>query len=142
MVSFFHARPHFRADLRDSLATNEDTGRIVQKFLLGRGDASDLLALNTTIRSWSVIAKTVGGERRLEASERKDFNKNDWASIDALMSRVNHLHDLSEMITAALGNGQAQVIDDSGEASSNVVWKYGMNKWTIKPEWVFDSVPL
>lgn len=150
LVSCFHARPHFRADLRRALGNSEDASRIVQKFLLGRGDSSDLLSINTTIRVWSAIKKHIDDERYMESKERSDFNDGEWTSLDALMSRMTDLRDLSSRIGMALEKGGltkegtriSDIARDKEEAvdteieqgSPKIVWRYGNDKWVIKPE--------
>ncbi|KAG8820621.1 DNA mismatch repair ATPase msh1, partial [Serendipita sp. 399] len=49
VVSFFYTRPHLRADLIALLRKIEDTARIVQKFLAGRGTPDDLRNIATAI---------------------------------------------------------------------------------------------
>ncbi|GLB36353.1 putative DNA-binding domain of DNA mismatch repair MUTS family protein [Lyophyllum shimeji] len=147
LVAFFHARPHFQADLVEALVEAEDTGRIVQKFLLGRGDTSDLLAVQRTSHIWSSIMKRVEDEKKLESIERADFREADWDSLDRLMSRMVDLGDLSERIGEALEGASLSTDEsativhsnangDHGVVSaddSNVTWRYGPAKWVIKP---------
>ena len=59
LVAFFHARPHLRNDLVGALRDLEDATRIVQKFLLGRGDASDLSAMSACISIWAAIRSRI-----------------------------------------------------------------------------------
>lgn len=121
-----------------ALGKVEDTGRIVQKFLLGRGDVNDLLAINTTIRTWSAIIKRIEDEKQLEALERSNFNSEEWGTLDMLMSRMSDLYDLSQRIGSALELGQyiggGQQSGDELEETSPTMWKYGTNKWVIRPE--------
>ncbi|RDB28400.1 MutS 1, partial [Hypsizygus marmoreus] len=147
LVAFFYDRPHFRADIAGALGEAEDTGRIIQKFLLGRGDTSDLLAVKRTTRIWSTIMDKVTEEKRLEAVEREHFNSDDWTSIDSLMTRMVGLHDLSRRIAMALEDtgpdlkvpdaleeNQDDVNEESpGDTDSIVNWRFGPGKWTIKP---------
>ncbi|KAF8078408.1 muts domain V-domain-containing protein [Lyophyllum atratum] len=149
LVAFFHARPHFQVDLAAALADAEDTGRIVQKFMLGRGDPNDLLAVKRTACIWSNIVKRIEDEKQLESVERVDFNKDDWASIDALMSGMIDLGDLSKRIGRALeGISSSTDVSTTTEAvigsntdedeavsrdDSDIIWQYGPAKWTIKP---------
>ncbi|KAG5221412.1 DNA mismatch repair ATPase msh [Salix suchowensis] len=83
LVAFFHARPHFCTSLRVALKDIEDAGRIVQKFLLGKGDLMIL---------WPSL---VEDERRFEMQEVPHLSSQDWASIDALMSRLSELSSVN-----------------------------------------------
>ncbi|KAK7463796.1 hypothetical protein VKT23_005735 [Stygiomarasmius scandens] len=108
LVAFFCTRPHFRADLLALLKKSEDAGRVVQKFLLGRGDANDLLALTTSIRLWADIQRRVSHEREMEIQERPNFNPDEWSSLDILMSRMVQLETFSERIGKALNQSEGQ----------------------------------
>ncbi|KAJ7492881.1 muts domain V-domain-containing protein [Mycena latifolia] len=151
LVAFFHARDHFRADLIAALASAEDAGRIVQKFLLGRGDPGDLHAVNSTIHVWAALKRRIAQEREheaLEAAEREiEFEDAQWASLDALMARMSDLQALSDRIGAALKRGDpgkdtpvtidSDDTDSEGSLGSEIPkasWKLGNNNWTIKPE--------
>ncbi|PFH54668.1 hypothetical protein AMATHDRAFT_72435 [Amanita thiersii Skay4041] len=101
-VSLFFLRPHFRTDLVKMLRDTEDTGRIVQKFLLGRGDVSDLLALNRAISVWSSIKRRIYEEKQFEMREQPEFNKDDWSSIVTLIARMPDLHFLFNRISNAI----------------------------------------
>ncbi|KAJ7706453.1 muts domain V-domain-containing protein [Mycena rosella] len=151
LVAFFHARDHFRADLVAALASAEDAGRIVQKFLLGRGDPGDLHAVNSTIHVWTALKRRIAQERvqeALEAAERREeFEGAQWTSLDALMARMSDLQALSDRIGGALKRGEGKdappAAIDSDDTDSEVSlgselpkagWKLGNNTWTIKPE--------
>lgn len=128
----------------------EDTGRITQKFLLGRGDTNDLLAVKKTIQTWTDIIRRIEDERRLEAGERENFNSADWKSMDTLISRMAGLYDLSKRIGSAIEDASS-MNDDSGgdeppepvindqhdlspnDTDSNSFWRHGTGKWVIKP---------
>ncbi|KAJ7786042.1 muts domain V-domain-containing protein [Mycena metata] len=151
LVAFFHDRDHFRADLVAAIASAEDAGRIVQRFLLGRGDAGDLHAVNSTIHVWAALKARILQERQqeaLEAAERQvAFEDAQWASLDALMARMSDLQELSHRIGAALKQRDpgkdASVGVDSEDVDSEAsigsdmpraAWKVGNNNWAIKPE--------
>ncbi|KAK7064442.1 DNA mismatch repair protein [Favolaschia claudopus] len=149
LVAFFHARDHFRADLVAALASTEDTGRIVQRFLLGRGEANDLHALNSTIRVWSALKARILQERQqesLEATERGvEFAHEKWTSLDALVARMSDLQDLSNRIGAAIKQRdsvkEAPIVDSDDSDTEvqvegtlpRVGWKAVVN-WTIRPQ--------
>lgn len=125
------------------LADLEDPSRIVQKFLLGRGDTSDLVALTTTIEVWSGIRTRVSLEKEMEHREKGVVNADEWASIDALMSRMDHLRDLSARVRAAVGNLDSASVDGPSEEIGEAVETTpvptakgvisGFN-WTVRPE--------
>lgn len=152
LVAFFHERPHFRADLCDMLTHAEDATRIVQKFLSGRGDASDLSAIHGTVGVWAAIKDKVALERQMEAQERNGVNDDEWASLDTLIGRMNDLQQLADRIamslqkTAPVQIGEAEEEDVRPEEVINAQAKpddeessllHGIwDKWTIKPEYV------
>jgi hypothetical protein len=129
----------------------EDASRIVQKFILGRGDAGDLSAIHSTILIWASIKKRFELEKRMESKERGAIAENEWASLDVLMSRMRDLHVLANRISMALYH-RVMVAEDetpiSGIASgdgtvndtlapqprSKQSFAYGHFNWTIKPE--------
>ncbi|KAJ7042505.1 muts domain V-domain-containing protein [Mycena alexandri] len=151
LVAFFHDRDHFRADLVAAIASAEDAGRIVQRFLLGRGDAGDLHAVNSTIHVWAALKARILQERQqeaLEAAERQvAFEDAQWTSLDALMARMSDLQELSHRIGAALkkrdpGKDVSAGVDSDdvdseasiGSDMPRAAWKVGNNNWAIKPE--------
>lgn len=101
-MGFLYARPHLRDDILQALSDMEDASRIVQKFLVGRGDASDLAAIHATILIWSSIKKRLELERLMESKEKYAIDENEWTSLDALLSRMTDLHELAEKIGLAL----------------------------------------
>jgi DNA mismatch repair ATPase MutS len=130
------------------LVNVEDAIRIVQKLLLGRGDSCDLASIHATIRVWDAIKQRFESEKKMERRERQNIYQDEWASIDALMSRMHNLRALSNRISEALhGNSTedrfdaANVTTENGNAAllepsplSRLTWRYGQNKWAIKPE--------
>ena len=158
MVAFFSTRPHFGADIAGALTNVEDIGRIVQRFIMGRGDSGDLLAVNRTIQVWSTVIKRFQEEKMMEAVERTRTHDADWTSLDALMSRIVDLQDLSTRITMALDDEyrsspcdlsiseDLQVNDDKLEdapalSADNTLWRYGSGKWVIKPGYSYSLLP-
>ncbi|KAF9243930.1 muts domain V-domain-containing protein [Melanogaster broomeanus] len=102
LVTFFYDRPDLRDDIVRFLGDSDDASRIVQRFLLGRGEPKDLLAINRTIQVWTSIQERIELERKMEGSERGNTRDEDWSSIDALMSRITNLRHLSSRIALAL----------------------------------------
>jgi DNA mismatch repair ATPase MutS len=101
-VAFLHARPHLLSDIRQSLEEVEDTTRIVQRFLLGRGDPGDLVSISRTINTWSAIRRRLELEKRMENSERGFLLSEEWSSVDALVCRMADLQALESRINLAL----------------------------------------
>ncbi|KAG2077084.1 hypothetical protein BDR04DRAFT_1125514 [Suillus decipiens] len=111
LVAFFHARPHLLSDVGQFLDEVEDTTRIVQRFLLGRGDPGDLVSISKTINVWSAIRKRLELEKQMESSERGFLLSEDWLSIDTLVCRMADLQDLESRINLALRN--TEITDES-----------------------------
>ncbi|KAL0575036.1 hypothetical protein V5O48_006937 [Marasmius crinis-equi] len=147
LVAFFCDRPHFRSDLRVLLSRAEDAGRIVQKFLLGRGDPSDLLSLSAGIKTWGSIVERVRLERRMEAREQANFNRSqEWSSLDSLLSRMADLEQLASRIGSAILQSEGQpVVRTTGEPEDGFPsdlespvlsfnrhdWRYGRSRFGI-----------
>ncbi|KAJ4001318.1 muts domain V-domain-containing protein [Lentinula boryana] len=157
LVAFFYSRPHFRADLLTLLAKAEDAGRIVQKFLLGKGDPSDMLALTATVNIWSEIQRRVAHEREMQFLEQQSFDTSEWTSLDTLMNRMVHLEDLAQRISLAVENPANSQFDDSQDHSSEdnedsgdgseanllrAEWRYGRTKSGIKIKPEFSATLL
>ncbi|KAF7306692.1 DNA mismatch repair protein [Mycena indigotica] len=155
LVAFFYNRSHFHDDLIVALASVEDASRIVQKFLLGKGDATDLHAVRSTIVTWMTIKARILQERQQEELEtgqtQRGFQADEWNSLDALIGRMAKLHELSDHIGRAL-KPKSQItsfestdgVDDEGIASQSSdrdgisarpVWRIGDYNWTIKPDY-------
>ncbi|RDX56044.1 hypothetical protein OH76DRAFT_1518636 [Lentinus brumalis] len=145
LVAFFHARPFLRQDLVQSFRDAEDTTRIVQKFLLGRGTFQDLTAICTTIDSWSSIKERILMERRMDERGGEAVNAAEWKSIGALMERLNDLDSLAGRIRTALVAREATISESepmSDELPSPVTPMpvrdprnpLGITEWMIKPE--------
>jgi DNA mismatch repair ATPase MutS len=140
LVAFFHARPHIRDDLTQLLSNMDDATRIVQKFLLGRGNTYDLSALNQAITAWSSIRQRIKLERRMEAKERGVIEQEEWDSLDSLMTRMDDLASLSLRISASITRGDPYDIQEEEAEGSldpaislSAEIMQGM-KWSIKSE--------
>ncbi|KAH7915333.1 muts domain V-domain-containing protein [Hygrophoropsis aurantiaca] len=146
LVAFFHSRQYLRDDLVQYLKEVEDASRIVQKFLLGRGDPGDMLAINKTILLWTSIRERIELERKMESIERGAIRNDDWISADTLLSRLVDLQALSHRISMAVQTtGTSNVPAGSGKLDDSSVLhhaepetfqpEYRSNtKWSIKPE--------
>ncbi|OSX67715.1 hypothetical protein POSPLADRAFT_1129366 [Postia placenta MAD-698-R-SB12] len=125
LVAFFYARPHLRDDLLQSLRELDDASRIVQKFLLGRGQPSDLAAISSTIRIWESIKKQIEFEKIMEKTHR-ELKPQEWESVEALLHGMYHLESLSERIEGAINAANirelstpSDPIPDNDEASDS-----------------------
>jgi len=143
IVAFFHARPHLRRDLRDHLRGIDDVTRVVQKFLLERGNTDDVAAISTAISAWSIIKSRLSLERELDFN-REDFDsEREWASIDALISRMEDLPELGRKIQASMDGpptrleSSTEIAEEDAiiahELSADDKWQQGY-RWSINPE--------
>ncbi|KXN89833.1 hypothetical protein AN958_04837 [Leucoagaricus sp. SymC.cos] len=144
LVEFFVERPHLVADMTQLLSQIDDTSRLTQKFLVGRGDAGDLAAISRTIRTWSKIPALLVSEKMLEETEKEDFDAREWTSLEALVSRMHALVELSETIDRALSSDAGDVeglsaendhdLEDPNESNQLLNWKITSNRWCIQPD--------
>ncbi|KAI0048387.1 hypothetical protein FA95DRAFT_1678333 [Auriscalpium vulgare] len=155
LVAFFHTRPHLRSDLVELLQGIDDATRIVQKFLLGRGDAGDLSSVSGTIATWDSIRKRVELEKLMEGREKGIIVEEEWTSMDALMSRMDSLETLAQTIGKALEGVNVQGEDteafeaaDSGSSSDAGLSSLEEPRfqteycWTINPDFSPELVAL
>lgn len=129
----------------------EDTSRIVQRFLLGRGDTSDLAAIRSTILLWSVIKRRFDLERKMEQSEKGGTDDKEWSSLNSMMHRMSDLSSLAGRINMAIScgpvadAGEPDAVDNEEDqllasgggtkgVKSKYIFNFGQNNWTIKPE--------
>ncbi|KAI9462307.1 muts domain V-domain-containing protein [Lactarius psammicola] len=141
LVAFFHARPHLRRDFRERLRGIDDVTRTVQKFLLGRGSPNDIAAISTAISTWSFIKGRILLERELQLREQDSHLFPEWASVDALTSRMEELPELVRKIQTALDStttqGPSETFEEgailSPDQSSDEKWQQGY-RWFINPE--------
>lgn len=141
LVAFFFARVDLRADLVQILGAVDDTSRIAQKFLLGRGDISDLQAICTTLKLSSSVKARMELEKTMERRERGVIVEDEWTAIDALMSRLDSLQDLIGRIQkAVMRTGAGDTVDlpdkvdeDDTEFAEDIFVPTG---WSIRPECV------
>ena len=142
IVASFHRHPHFRADIKEIIGDAEDIGRIVQKFLLGRGDCTDLLSVARTINIWWAIIKRVDEEKHMKDRGMNEV-KEDWHSFETLVNQIVDLNYLSTKIRTALSTdffireGPAENMEGITEVEptegSQSFGKY-QGKWMINPE--------
>jgi len=81
----------------------DDVGRLCQRFLLGRADFSDLIAINNAINTGIKLRLSCKDEKRLEAEEQRLLSHADeWDAVDALFQRMKNLTELSDKISQAI----------------------------------------
>jgi hypothetical protein len=143
LVAFLYTRPDLRADLTATVSKTDDVTRIVQKFLLGRAEPSDLLAISSTVSVWFSIQERLRQEKILEEREQNGIRIDEWSSIDTLMSRLADLGQLSKKITDALSDRPSDPQDSQQNSdpyslfSVGVGWRNeGVPKRFIRPRWV------
>ena len=102
IVALFHALPHLRRDLRDRLRGIDDVARVLQKFLLGRGNTDDVVAISTAISAWSFVGTRLSLERKLHTKEGDRNSEREWAAIDALLLQMEDLPELDRKIRASM----------------------------------------
>jgi DNA mismatch repair ATPase MutS len=145
IIALFHTLPHLRRDLRDRLRGIDDVARVLQKFLLGRGNTDDVVAINTAISVWSSVRTRLSLERKLHTKEGDRSLKREWAAIDALLSQMEDLPELERKIQASmdgdptrLGSLPERTEEDTitpKELSAEDKWQCGYRR-SINPECV------
>ena len=144
VVGFFHARPHLRADIIVILRKIEDTARIVQKFLSGRGAPDDLADLRDAIDLWEELRKRMVLEHDMEFLEHGAL-RHDWGNVQALLNKMKPMDALCERITMAVDRqvtdettDESPVEEDPFVASAapltrEQLFHTNLYRWSIKP---------
>jgi DNA mismatch repair ATPase MutS len=151
VVGFFHVRPHLRADIILILRKIEDTARIVQKFLSGRGAPDDLANLRDAIDLWEELRKRMVLERDMEIMEHGTLG-HDWGNVDALLNKMKPMQALCERITMAVdrpvteektndsiseGLEEDFFIASAAPLTQEQLLPTSLYKWSIKPGWLY-----
>jgi hypothetical protein len=144
IVALFYALPHLRRDLRDRLRGIDDVTRVLQKFLLGRGNTDDVVAISTAISVWSFVRTRLSLERKLYTKGDRNLDR-EWAAIDALLSQMEDLSELERRIQASMdgdptrpGSLPERTEEDTitpQELSGEDKWQQGYRR-SINPEYV------
>lgn len=100
LVEFFLTRPHLRADIISLLRKIEDTARIVQRFLAGKGVPGDLSDIADAVTSWEELRDRLNLERDMDLKEKGSLA--DWPCMDVLLGRMTSLKHLSLKIASAV----------------------------------------
>ena len=153
VVGFFHARPHLRADIILILRKIEDTARIVQKFLSGRGAPDDLADLRDAIDIWEELRKRMVLEHDMEYMEHGALRP-DWGNVQALLNKMKPMNALCERITMAVDR---QVIEEATDESPeeedpfvasaaplsrDQLFPTNLYRWSIKPGYALSPLHL
>ncbi|KAF9480038.1 hypothetical protein BDN70DRAFT_878068 [Pholiota conissans] len=149
LVGIFRDRSHFRMDICELLKEVDDMSRLCQRFLLGRAEFSDLVAVYATIGMWSTLQKRIEQEKAMEGIEHPHAIQTEaWRSLDDLFCQMNDLQSLSQNISNAIiidSNSSNDINDiDADEYSSTaedtlmdseslVSGKADDKKWRINP---------
>ena len=150
IVALFHSLPHLRRDLRDRLRGIDDVARVVQKFLLGRGNTNDIVAISNAISVWSFVKSTLSLEQKLRSKEGDRNWEREWAGIDVLISRIEDLPELKGKIEASMDGDPTRLENTSAPESaeedtilpqelSEDKWQQGY-RWSINPEFVDSDI--
>ena len=153
VVGFFYARPYLRADIIIILRKIEDTARIVQKFLSGRGAPDDLADLRDAIDLWEELRKRMVLERDMEIIERGTLG-HDWGNVDALLNKMKPMNALCERITTAVDRqtteektNESVEEEDPFVASAaplirEQLFPTNIYRWSIKPGYALSLLHL
>lgn len=138
-------------DICEILKEVDDIRRICQRFLLGRGDFSDLVAIHSTIQTWVSLKKRFQHEKIMEDIEAVDSpDANGWTTLGALFLRMNDLTSFFDKINNAIvinletqneigdmdNNGQEIDTENNIEPGEPVLDKAIGKKWAINPRYV------
>jgi DNA mismatch repair ATPase MutS len=145
IVALFHALPHLRRDLRDRLRGIGDVARVLQKFLLGRGNTDDVVAISTAISVWSFVRTRLSLEQKLRTKEGDRNLEGEWAPIDALLSQMEDLPELERKIQASMDDDPTRLENLPERAEGDTItpqelsaedkWQQGYRR-SINPECV------
>lgn len=145
IVALFHALPHLRRDLRDRLRGIDDVARVLQKFLLGRGNTDDVVAISTAISVWSFVRTRLSLEQKLRTKEGDRNLEGEWAPIDALLSQMEDLPELERKIQASMDDDPTRLENLPERAEGDTItpqelsaedkWQQGYRR-SINPECV------
>lgn len=121
----------------------EDTSRVVQKFVLGRGNVGDLSSIYLTIKVWTSIKERIEQERAIEWAKLENPLSDEWAGVDALLERMTDLGPLATRIAFALVDQQSEAgseetldhLDDDAVESHEMVISFASAHWKIKPKY-------
>ena len=120
-----------------SLHQLEDVTRIVQKFLLGRGDLDDLAAVHKTIKLWSSIRDRVRLEKAMEERERSLIEGVEWAGLESILLRMFPLENLADKINKSLTKRNDSADAELTEGGPSVTIASSQprpGEWTVTPQ--------
>jgi hypothetical protein len=115
---------------------------VVQKFLLGRGNTEDVAVISTAISVWSNVKSRLSLERELHFEKGDHDSEREWASIDALISRMVDLPEFERKIQASMDSLTIR-LGSSTESAEDAITTHGVSiddtsqqgyRWSINPE--------
>jgi DNA mismatch repair ATPase MutS len=118
LVSLFYTRRHLRDDLVLLLKRLEDASRIVQRFLLGRGDVTDLLTIKSALDIWEDVKARIEMEYQMEMQGQPTGADDEWLDLRRLLDRMANLQELALRIGAAVDVSRLDHMDHEADLNS------------------------
>ncbi|KAF8529495.1 muts domain V-domain-containing protein [Gautieria morchelliformis] len=118
LVSLFYAKHHLRDDLVQLLKRLEDASRIVQRFLLGKGDVTDLSTIKNAIDTWEEIKSKIELEHQVDLQGRSTGAGDEWLDLRRLLNRMADLRKLAWRIGMAVDTNALNHSDDEADPES------------------------
>lgn len=125
----------------------DDITRLCQRFLLGRADFNDVIAIKIAIGTWDTLKQNCQNEKILEVAEnRLPSYSTEWASVESLLHRMNNLGDLYDKISQAmivncdsteLSLGEESNVEN--EDSNVEIPGVKSKKWSINPRYALPG---
>jgi DNA mismatch repair ATPase MutS len=133
--------------LTELLKEIQDASRIVQKFLLGRGETDDLANIKDTIKIWNQIKARILQEEKIRLRETgpTDVGTESWRNCSTLIGKMADLQELADRISMAVdesalrkpqkSNAGVDGADEEEEADeeADLPGPTSFRAWTIKP---------
>jgi DNA mismatch repair ATPase MutS len=128
----------------------DDVSRLCQRFLLGRADFNDLIAIKYAIGTWETLKQNCRNEKLLEAAEnRLPLYSSEWASVELLLQRMKDLTSLHNKISEAvfvtcdsteLSLGEESNVREEVDSKDQIPDSGKINKkWSINPRYTLRS---
>jgi MutS domain III len=117
LVSLFYAKHHLRDDLVQLLKRLEDASRIVQRFLLGKGDVTDLSTIKNAIDTWEEIKSRIELEHQMDLQGKSTGAGDEWLDLRRLLNRMADLTKLAWRIGMAVDTSALSHSDEADPES-------------------------
>ncbi|GJJ09415.1 hypothetical protein Clacol_003637 [Clathrus columnatus] len=126
LVSFFLQRSHLRHDIIQYLRRLEDTSRIVQRFLLRKGDVSDLAAIKGTIELWQII------KVKIESNYTGEEMNDEYPTLRRLLDSMSDMTSLATRIELAVEPRKDSLNEEMTLPTADTIeWdNISSNNWT------------